>query len=120
MRLHTGNTAEIPMASNMASHEMLMNNTRFPNREVYDRYANAVNENLKEGIKEELRSQKSEMSPERKRKGSTISPLSPSTNSSQQRRRSVLKKSNKVTISQINEQILEQGSDSKQHQALEE
>ena len=76
MRLHTGNTAD------MASHEILMNNTRIANREVYDRYANAVNENLKEGTKEELRSQKSEMSPERKRKGSTISPLSPSTNSS--------------------------------------
>ena len=113
MRLHTGNTVEIAMTSNMASHEMLMNNARTANREVYDRYANAVNENLKEGIKEELRSQKSEMSPERKRKGSTISPLSPSTNSSQQRRRSVLKKSNKVTVSQINEQIFEQGSDSK-------
>ena len=84
-----------------------MKNNISVNREVYDRYANGSNEDFKEDAKELNRSQKSEMSPVRQRKGSTISPLSPSTNSSQQRRRSVLKKSNKVTISQINEQIFE-------------
>ena len=84
-----------------------MKNNISVNREVYDRYANGSSEAFKEDTKELNRSQKSEMSPMRQRKGSTISPLSPSEHSSQQRRRSVLKKSNKVTISQINEQIFE-------------
>ena len=98
MRMHSGNI-QIDGNVNKLSQELLVKDNIKVNREIYDRYANASNGDFKEDTKELNRSQKSEMSPVRQRKGSTISPLSPSTNSSQQRRRSVLKKSNKVTIS---------------------
>ena len=65
MRMQSGN-ADLNRNANKSSHEMLLvNNQRNGNRDVYDRYANAINEELKDDVKEAIRSQKSEMSPMR-------------------------------------------------------